>query len=196
MASSFPNFRQLPRTIQRDIWRYAALEPQAITLAPTPRATRDATRRGVPHRATNAVPSVLHACQASRRVALEYYQRSFEGYLARPVYFNPERDYLVFHSRKALRLFAKRKEPQKESLRHLDVRTIVLALPDLSDTLDIVLCDLARMEHLELLVVPRMQRWSNDVEMAFWSAIQYISEAKVLKLSTTEIKRFFPASVS
>jgi hypothetical protein len=59
-------------------------------------------------RAAWIVPSLLHACQASRKIALEHYSLQFRANVHGPIFFNSEIDTLFIRGQYALRQFLTR----------------------------------------------------------------------------------------
>jgi hypothetical protein len=107
---TFTCFPRLPLELQRMVWGFALPAPRTITIISTDFTIRDAKgwtvrKYCVAHNAPS-VPSLLHACQESRKVALKTYHLTFRPQLrGNPIYFDFQSDTLCLKDENALLSF-------------------------------------------------------------------------------------------
>ncbi|KAH6719362.1 hypothetical protein BKA61DRAFT_275518 [Leptodontidium sp. MPI-SDFR-AT-0119] len=73
MPTSFEYFRRLPPEIQIKVWAFADPEPCVIEIGPCDRSFHEGY-------AVAAIPSLLHACAQSRKVAMSQYFRGHSSF--------------------------------------------------------------------------------------------------------------------
>jgi hypothetical protein len=92
---TFPQFRQLPPEIRRQIWQCSIQIPRVIEIRnPGPGTTKKLQDPGM--MSTCRIPPVLHACQESRAEALTRYKLSFGTELSDGTPVLPSRVYVDF----------------------------------------------------------------------------------------------------
>ena len=93
-SSMFVLFPKLPTELRLQIWKYAIPGARKITL----KRRKNSSQLSVTTPSLTAspyTPDILHVCQESRAMALEYYQVSFAKECTRPMYFNPNQDVVL-----------------------------------------------------------------------------------------------------
>lgn len=113
-GTDFTLFPDLPKEFRDAIWKFALPEPRVVCVVPYkldnhPKARfyyrRSITRFDHIIDVNPAPTPILHTCHEARIAALRSYQWAFTGVIKTPIYFDFERDSLLFTSRAALMTF-------------------------------------------------------------------------------------------
>jgi 2EXR family len=129
IATSFTKFPLLPAELRLMIWECAIPEPRVIRY--TSRTYREyiSWYHTSIYRLEQTIPGIIHACYDSRREALKRYKIALLVELARPVYFDFERDTLEFGDFEALEAFSKLNTRFNGSTLEADrIRTVAITL--------------------------------------------------------------------
>lgn len=112
----FTLFQKLPTELQLKIWGHAIINisARALTIEAADVYYHDSSQAILVKfqaACTTSTPSVLQACSVSRREALKIYHLSFADRLKRPIYFDANRDALLFKDVRACQSFVRSHNP-------------------------------------------------------------------------------------